>query len=42
MADIHFGVELIDMIHLCSMTEKQDDGFYKIESSIDFFKKDDK
>jgi 2'-5' RNA ligase len=32
-----FGVEHVDKIHLCSITEKDSDGFYKIEKSIDFF-----
>ena len=29
-----FGDELIDSVHFCSITQKQDDGFYKIENSL--------
>lgn len=37
MIENHFGVELVDMIHLCNIREKQDNGFYKIEGSHQFF-----
>ncbi len=34
MIDDYFGVELVDEIQLCSIREKQEDGYYKIESSM--------
>jgi hypothetical protein len=36
MIDNDFGVELVNNFHLCSMREKQTDGFYKVENSIEF------
>lgn len=36
MIENSFGVELVKNVHLCSMREKQVDGFYKIENSIEF------
>jgi hypothetical protein len=31
---VSFGVELVNQIHLCNIREKQQDGFYKTECSI--------
>jgi hypothetical protein len=36
MIDNSFGVENVNSVHLCSIREKQQDGFYKIENSIEF------
>jgi hypothetical protein len=37
MIENHFGVEFVNNFHLCSMKEKQTDGFYKVENSIEHF-----
>ena len=36
-----FGVEFVNEIHLCNIKEKQQDGFYKTESSIQFINLDE-
>jgi hypothetical protein len=37
MIENHFGMELVNNFHLCNMREKQTDGFYKVENSIEFY-----
>lgn len=36
LSELHFGVEPVELIHLCSIREKEPDGsFYKIEGIVD-------
>ncbi len=37
MSETHFGVEMVESIHLCNIREKQEDGFYKIEGHHKIF-----
>ena len=37
MVESHFGVEIVDSIHLCNIREKQEDGFYKTEGQLSLF-----
>ena len=35
MVCLDFGEEHVNAIHLCSIRQKQNDGFYKVEASIE-------
>ena len=35
MQNHEFGVEHVSNIYLCSIRQKQSDGFYKVEASLD-------
>jgi hypothetical protein len=39
MISTEFGEEYVNEIYLCSIRQKQDDGFYKVEATIELNKK---